>query len=217
MEHVTYMSFPPGFTICAYCVRICCCSFRIRSMNSWLSFHFASGFLRNTPKPLQGASSKTRSAVWCSFFITLVESIKRVSMLCAPARFALRLSSRSLYWWISKSHLRATPKRNSARCRRMRSRPHRCGQPYAQWPSPASGLYGAWCYGQRAMRCTRRPCWRRLRHHQIAIRSRLLDQPCSPVVRRPKRCRLGHRAWRIRTSGTSRRQIDLQTSRWICA
>ena len=44
------------------------------------SFHLASGFLRNTPSPEQGTSSKTTSADALSLLITL-PVISRVSML----------------------------------------------------------------------------------------------------------------------------------------
>ena len=59
------------------------------SINSGFNFHLASGFLLSTPKPLQGASIKTRSAFSCNFLMILVESMIRYSILKAPSLLAL--------------------------------------------------------------------------------------------------------------------------------
>ncbi len=66
------------------------------SINSGCNFHFASGFLFKTPKPLHGASIKTLSAFSVSFLITFVESIILYSILKAPFLLALSFSCFSL-------------------------------------------------------------------------------------------------------------------------
>ena len=85
-------------------------------MKSKANFHFASGFLLITPKPLQGTSSNSLSAVFSKRLMVLVLSISLGSTLLAVARRARFLSSSNFHCVISIEIIRPLFCINAERC-----------------------------------------------------------------------------------------------------